>query len=94
MSRYPNLPGFVINAVDGGLAARRPPTAKSTLVFGTAAQGAADSPYQVTDRARAAQEFGFQGNLVRAMEEVSAQGSDNIILFRMGTKPATLKAVG
>ena len=86
MSRFPNLPGFVINTVDGGLAARRPPVAKSILIFGTAAQGIADSPFQVTDRAKAAQEFGFQGNLVRAMEEVTAQGCDNIILFRMGTR--------
>jgi hypothetical protein len=44
MSRYPSLPGFLINAVDGGLQARRSPKAKSTLIFGTADQGIADTP--------------------------------------------------
>lgn len=90
---YNYLPGFIVNTVDGGLAVRRAPKAHSTLIIGVADKGVADQPYQVTDRAKAALEFGLGGNLIRAMEE-AATYSDNIILFRMGTKPATLKGVG
>jgi hypothetical protein len=86
------LPGFIINTVDGGLAARRPPKAKSTLIFGTADQGVADSPYQVTDPSLAAKQFGFNGNLVRAMSEALAY-SDNVILFRMGTQTRSSRVV-
>jgi hypothetical protein len=90
---FANLPGVLVNTVDGGLVARRIPRAKSTLVIGTAAQGLADEPYQVTDRAQAALDFGFSGNIIRAMEEVATY-SDNILLFRMGTKPLQLQNIG
>jgi hypothetical protein len=89
---FNNLPGVMIHTVDGGLAARRVPRSKSTLVIGTSAQGPVD-PYQVVDRADAALAFGLSGNLVRAMEEVATY-SDNLILYRMGTKPMVLTAVG
>jgi hypothetical protein len=91
---FPNLPGVIINSVDGGLAARRQPKAHSTLIIGTSDKGPADQPTQVTDRAAAALQFGTGGHLVRLMEEVASSGSDNIVLFRMGTKPQTLSNVG
>lgn len=90
---FNNLPGVIVHTVDGGLAVRRAPRAHSTLIVGTAAKGVADQPYQVVDPANAALEFGFDGNLIRACEEVRTY-SDNIVLFRMGTKPATLAKVG
>jgi hypothetical protein len=52
-----------------------------------------NTPYQVTDRALAAQEFGFSGTLERGIEEC-ATNSDNIIAFRCGTKPMVLAGVG
>lgn len=87
------LPGVQVSVVDGGLVAPRIPRSKSVLVIGTAAQGLADNAYLVTDKALAAQEFGFSGNLIKTMEEVSIYG-DNIYLFRIGTAPATLAGVG
>lgn len=90
---YENLPGIQVTTVDRGLAARRVPTAKSVLIFGTSAKGPADTPYQVVDRTDAAALFGSDGTLVRAMEEVGSY-SDNVFLFRIGTKPAKLTGVG
>lgn len=91
---FTHLPGVQVTTIDGGLVARRVPTSKAVLVLGTAAQGPANNPFPVTDRATAAQVYGFSGSLIRAMEEVAIGGSDNVILFRIGTKPATLKNVG
>jgi hypothetical protein len=94
MAVYNNLPGFVINTIDRGLSIQQQPVADSTLIISTAGQGPANQPFQVTDRAMSAQTFGFQGNLVRAQEEVMSAGCDNVILFRMGTTPMALNAVG
>jgi hypothetical protein len=88
------LPGTQAFTVDGGLAVRRVPRTKKTLVIGTAAKGPADNPYPVLDRGDAANAFGLSGNLVRASEEVAAGGNDNVILYRMGTQPATLSGIG
>jgi len=52
-----------------------------------------NTPYQVTDRALAAKEFGFSGSLERGIEEC-ATNSDNILAFRCGTKPMVLTGVG
>jgi hypothetical protein len=38
------------------------------LIIGTAGQGPVNTPYQVTDRALAAQTFGFSGSLERSIE--------------------------
>ena len=62
-------------------------------MIGTAGQGVVNTPYQVTDRAVAAKEFGFSGSLERAIEEC-ASNSDNILAFRAGTKPMVLAGVG
>jgi hypothetical protein len=62
-------------------------------VIGTAGQGIANTPYQVTDRALAAKQFGFSGSLERGIEEC-ASNSGNIQAFRCGTKPMALKGVG
>lgn len=91
---FTHLPGVQVTTIDGGLVARRVPTSKAVLVLGTAAQGPANNPFPVADRATAAQVFGFSGSLIRAMEEIAIGGSDNIILFRIGTKAATLANVG
>lgn len=88
-----NLPGIQVTTIDGGLAAKRIPRTKSTIILGTSDKGVADTPYLVTDRAAAAQEFGLNGTLVKAMEEVAIYG-DNIYLYRIGTSPASLAGVG
>ena len=62
-------------------------------MIGTAGQGIVNIPYQVTDRAVAAQQFGFSGSLERGIEEC-ASNSDNIQAFRCGTKPMVLDGVG
>jgi hypothetical protein len=62
-------------------------------VIGTAGQGVTNTPYQVTDRAMVAKQFGFSGSLERGMEEC-ATNFDNIQAFRCGTKPMVLNGVG
>ena len=48
------------------------PCGPSILIIGTAGQGIVNTPYQVTDRAVAAKEFGFSGSLERAIEECAS----------------------
>ena len=91
---YDYLPGTQVVTVDGGLAQKRVPQSKSTVILGVAGKGAADETYRVVDRSLAAQEFGYEGNLIQAMEEVAQGGCDNIYLFRMGTSPAVLSGIG
>src|SRR4051812_938832 len=90
---FDNLPGFQVNTVDGNLRFARNPEAKNIFIAGTAAIGPADQPFQVTDRAAAALLFGFDGTLIRAMEE-AAPYCDNLFLFRMGTAPAKVTGLG
>jgi hypothetical protein len=91
---YNNLPGLQVFTNDGGLAATNTPSSKSTVVIGTSASGPFDAPYQVADRAVAAQLFGLQGTLIQSMEEVAQGGCDNILLLRIGVKQATLSNIG
>lgn len=93
MPTYNYLPGVIVNTLDGGLTATFAPQDDSILVIGTAGEGPINTPYQVTDRALAAQTFGFSGTLERAIEECATY-SDNILAFRMGTTPMTLTGVG
>ena len=91
--RFRPPPGVIVNTLDGGLTAAFAPQDDSILVIGTAGQGVVNTPYQVTDRALAAKEFGFSGSLERGIEEC-ASNSDNILAFRCGTKPMVLAGVG
>lgn len=93
MPTFNYLPGTIVNIQDGGLASQFAPTNDAILVIGTAGQGVANSPYQVFDRGAAATEFGVAGSLERTIEEL-AISSNNIIAFRMGTKPLVLSGVG
>lgn len=93
MPIYNYLPGVIVNYLDGGLTSTAAPQDDSILIIGTAGQGPVNTPYQVTDRAVAAQTFGFSGSLERSIEEC-ATNSDNIIAFRMGATPMALAGVG
>ena len=90
---FNNLPGIIVNTVDGGLVSAAPPQDHSILIIGTCDQGVINQPYQVTNRATAALQFGLNGNLIRSMEECAAN-SDNVILFRMGAQPQVLAGIG
>lgn len=94
MATFTHLPGVQVATLDGGLVARTVPSSKAVLVLGTAEQGPANQPYQIPDQATAATLFGLSGSLVRTMSEVALGGADNIILFRIGTKAATLGLIG
>lgn len=94
MSSFPHLPGVQVSTLDGGLVGQAAPTSKTVIVFGTAGQGPATTPFTVTSQATAAQLFGFSGNLIRGLEEVALGGADSITLYRIGTKQATLAGVG
>ena len=88
-----NLPGVIVNTLDGGLTAAFAPQDDSILIIGTAGQGVVNTPYQVTERALVAKEFGFSGSLERSIEEC-ASNSDNTLALRCGTKPMVLAGVG
>jgi hypothetical protein len=90
---YNYLPGTQITTVQGGLITLQAPQDKAILVFGTAAQGPADQPYQVTDQTLALTTFGLRGDLMRAMAEAMVY-SDNVVLYRVGTSPLSLSAIG
>lgn len=94
MSSFTHLPGVQVATLDGGLVSQQTPTSKAVIIFGTAGQGPAETPYAVASQTTAAQLFGFSGNLIRGLEEVALGGANNIILYRIGTKPATLVGVG
>lgn len=91
---YNYLPGVQVSTNDGGLAIGSTPTAKPTVILGTAGSGQISTPYLVTDRAAAAAEFGLSGTLIRGMEEVRQGGCDNIVLFRIGARAASLSGIG
>jgi hypothetical protein len=91
---YNYLPGVQVSTNDGGLAIGSTATAKPTVILGTAGAGQLSTPYLVTDRAAAAAEFGLSGTLIQGMEEVRQGGCDNIILFRIGARAATLTGIG
>ena len=93
MPTYNYLPGTIVNIQDGGLTSQFAPKNDAILVIGTAGQGVSNSPYQVTDRALAALEFGVAGSLERSIEEAVSY-SDNVIAFRMGGTSMVLKSVG
>ncbi len=93
MPTYNYLPGVIVNTLDGGLTASFAPQDDPILVIGTAGQGPVNTPYQVTDRALAAQTFGAAGTLERGIEECATY-SDNILAFRIGAAPMQLTGVG
>lgn len=88
------LPGIQVSTQDRGLATRRIPTSKTTVVVGTSGRGPADVPYQVEDRATAVRVFGLEGSLIRTMEELVQGGCDNVVLFRIGTQPMVVSGIG
>ena len=87
------MPGTQLSILDGGLNSRRVPKAKRTLVLGTAGKGPAGIGYQVTQRSGAAVDFGLEGSLIHTVEEVATY-CDNIVAYRVGTKPAILSGIG
>jgi hypothetical protein len=91
---YNYLPGVQVSTNDGGLAIGSTPSAKPTVILGTAGAGQISTPYLVTDRAAAAAEFGLSGTLIKGMEEVQQGGCDNIVLFRVGARAASLSGIG
>lgn len=93
MPTYNYLPGVIVNTLDGGLTASFAPQDDPILVIGTAGQGPVNTPYQVTDRALAAQTFGAAGSLECGIEECATY-SDNILAFRIGSTPMKLTGVG
>ncbi len=93
MQTYNNLPGVIINELDGGLNSSFQPSNDSILVLGTAGQGVVNTPYQVQDLGTTSAEFGFNGSLFRGMAE-AATYSDNVLGYRIGTTPMELIGVG
>jgi hypothetical protein len=93
MQTYNNLPGVIVNPVDGGLTSAYTPKDDAVLVLGTAGEGIHNTPYQMTNLGSAASEFGYAGSLFRGMAE-AATYSDNVIGYRIGATPMKLKGVG
>ncbi len=92
---YENLPGQFPKWIDGNLAITSSNGNPVTVVIGTASRGDSDNFYRVDSPSAAAALFGrVDGTLIRGMYEVIAGGAENIRLFRMGAKAATLTNVG
>jgi len=71
MQTYKNLPGVIINELDGGLNTTFQATDDAVLVLGTAGTGVVNTPYQVQDLGATATLFGFNGSLFRGLAEAS-----------------------
>ena len=93
MQTYNNLPGVIINTLDGGLNSSFQPSDDAVLVLGTSGAGVVNTPYQVTDMGVTSTEFGFNGSLFRGLAEASTY-SDNVLAYRIGTTAMTLAGVG
>jgi hypothetical protein len=93
MQPFNYLPGTIVNTLDGGLNSAFQPSDDAVLVLGTAGQGVVSTPFQVSDLGVTSAEFGFAGSLFRAAAEV-ATNSDNVLAYRIGTKPMQLLGVG
>lgn len=93
MQTYNNLPGVIINELDGGLNSSFQPSDDAVLVLGTAGSGVVATPYQVQDLGVTAKQFGFNGSLFKSLAEASTY-SDNVIAYRIGATPMQLNGIG
>jgi hypothetical protein len=93
MAKYPYLPGVRLGTLDGNTRVSAQPQSKATLVVGTSGKGPAEKTYSASDPSAAANLFGLDGTLIKAMHEVLMH-SDNVKLFRIGTAPAVLNGIG
>lgn len=92
---YENLPGIFPNLIDGNLAVSATSSNPVVCVLGTSPRGDSENFYSVDSASEAASDFGRNdGTLVRGMYEAIAGGAENLRLFRVGAKSATLETVG
>jgi len=92
---FENLPGVFANLIDGNLIPGAANNNPAVLIIGTSPRGTSETVYEVASVSEAAQAFGKNdGTLVRGMYEARAGGAENINLFRIGAKPATLSGIG
>lgn len=85
-----NLPGTIVNELDGNLTLSTPNNNPIVLVIGTATSGKTEQLYQVSRPTDASSNFGQGGTLIRGMYEVTNGGAANIRLFRTGATSAKL----
>lgn len=90
-----NLPGIFNYLHDGYLGVGESNENPIVLVIGTAPRGDSETVYTVDSPSTAAQEFGKDdGTLIRGMYEAISGGAENIRLYRIGAKAASLTLVG
>lgn len=91
---YQNLPGTVLDLLDGNLQVVPVNRNPVIAVIGTASRGD-DGFYRVESAADAARVYGRgSGTLIRGLYEVSAGGGQNIRLMRIGGKPTIVEGIG
>ncbi len=92
--QYDNLAGVIVYKQDGNLAPEAPTVGPVTLIVGTAGKGQGSSAYTLTSTSTAKSEFGTDGTLLRGMWEARAMGSDDMRLYRLGAKSASVTGIG
>ena len=92
---FENLPGIFPNLIDGNLQVLATNDAPVVVVLGTAPQGASETLTSVASPSEQASDFGKNdGTLIRGMYEVLTGGAQNIGLYRIGAKAASITGVG
>ena len=93
MAKYKNLPGIGLELLDGNLRIDEQVTGPVVLVIGAAYSGPSNRQYLMSDSNQAARIFGADSPLMKKATEVKLGGAKNVILYRIGGKPASAKGL-
>ena len=93
MAKYENLPGINLELLDGNLRIDEQVSGPVVLVIGTAYSGPSNVQYLSTDSNVAASYFGSDSPLIKKATEVKLGGAKNVIIYRIGGKPASIKNI-
>ncbi len=91
MAKYKNLPGINLELLDGNLRIDEQITGPVVLVIGAAYSGPSNRQFLMSDSNQAARIFGADSPLIKKATEAKLGGAKNIILYRIGGKPASIK---
>ncbi len=93
MAKYKNLPGIGLELLDGNLRIDEQVTGPVVLVIGAAYSGPSNRQYLMSDSNQAARIFGADSPLIKKATEVKLGGAKNIVLYRVGGNPASIKGL-
>lgn len=88
MASYKNLPGVVVDLIDGNLPTPVVSLGQVTLILGTSGSGPSNKLFLVTDPSNIEIAYDKNGTLVRGMIEALEGGARTVALYRIGANPA------